>query len=39
MQQTNQEDYMIRPTRMHETATIISLQPISTTSLMCGQTA
>ncbi len=25
MQQTNQEDYMTRPTRMHETATIISL--------------
>ena len=39
MQQTKQEDYMTRPTRIHETATVISLQPISTTCLMCGQTA
>ena len=30
---------MSRPTRMHETAPVISLQPLSTTCLLCGQTA
>ncbi len=34
MQQTNQEDYMTRPTRMHETATIISLYCF-TMRMMC----
>jgi hypothetical protein len=36
MQQTNQEDYMTRPTRMHETATVISLQPISGIRASCA---
>jgi hypothetical protein len=30
---------MSRPARMHETATAISLQPLSTTCLLCEQTA
>jgi hypothetical protein len=29
MQQTKQEDSMSRPTRIHETATVLSFQPIS----------
>jgi hypothetical protein len=30
---------MSPPTRIHETATIVSFQPLSTKCLMCGQTA